>query len=316
MEVAVLCIKLTEFASNFLSNQTESIDERRVGKSENKNSGNKSNNILFDDIRMKSNRGTFFPFLLVKKKNFFSVNQHRQPITENGFFKNRNTDDTIPVHSAIMNIDLLLLERTCRLDNFGHFTKDTSSSCFSFENVLRGIKKYFLNGNLLTVRDTNSAHTKSKTLNENQRNGKAQTINKFVDHNHKTKMCSSIFSATDQSTTLCILNNCSVGETGKRGSVYTLSERELEEEEEDEEEDKMIKEREREREREEREGGKGKKSPRRAATSCLVRHIHTHSHGYGYGHSSCLTDAISSLDQSLSALAHATSGWCAGLDII
>ena len=161
IEAAVLCIKPTEFGSNFESNETDNIYE--------KSNGNRKSNdySLFDEIRMTENRRTFFPYLLVKKKipNQISDNY---PVPDNMILRGeeyRRKYDMTTIFFPTARIEVLLKERTSRTDNATQFNKNISS-CFDLENVLVGIKKCFAEDALITISDRENENRNSKILND------------------------------------------------------------------------------------------------------------------------------------------------------
>ena len=238
------------------------------------NEKNKMNDYsLFDEIRLTENRRTFFPYLLVKKKILDDFpNDYR---TSDSIIpksaKCREKHDMTGAFFPTTRIEVLLLERTFHTDSSNQNSEDISS-CFDLENVLIGIKKCFERDNLITVSNREDEYKNIEKQNECK-------IDFFLT---TTAMI-------NRSTTHYILDDFRINtkspdseaDSEKNRKVCSISKR---------------------RENKKMEAERTNTVPRRTVAGSLLGHIHPDSSN------GCCTDAISSLDLSMSNLALAAAG--------
>ena len=238
------------------------------------NEKNKMNDYsLFDEIRLTENRRTFFPYLLVKKKfqNDFPYDYRTTDSIIPESAKCREKHDMTGTFFPTTRIEVLLLERTFRTDNSNQ-NSENISLCLDLENVLSGIKKCCERENLITVSNREDEYINIEKLKECK-------INFFLTTTAMRNRSKIHYILDDYR--LNTKNAGSEADSENNRQVSSISKR---------------------RENMKMEARRTNTVPRRAVAGSLLGHIHPDSSN------GCCTDAISSLDLSMSTLALAAAG--------
>ena len=110
---------------------------------------NLSSSTFFEEITLRRN---FFPYLIVERKSKSNENRVKSVEKEKSY-----------INFPKIGIELLLCERTStpRTDTF-------SNSCFSIENVLKGLEKRYCSGNFIKISriKLESKGSKNEIINE------------------------------------------------------------------------------------------------------------------------------------------------------